>query len=333
MQLVKGSYDGYEGLMYRGATPYRATPSSEPLHKLVSVTCVTEGGTFEAANTYDRCVLSLGLIQLCGVIGNLHPLMRKILEQVPPAELSPLVEWERTYGVRFLDSLRKTTQPVLAQTLFGCDGKKGSWGPENYARVEELLRAICPVLGHPVARRIQLDHVASTILGYVMHDTQRILFQDLHTVGWLGALQAAVVSFSANLPAVANRHFLAYVAENGPPVDDAAYVMGAIDALTNRPKIAIYPHRRTAILPEIERLYGVRTKTTPPPPPTAFSTVELQQRLTRLGFDPGPVDGIAGRKTVQAVRAFQKSVNLPVDGIVGPKTFAALIKAGGETQE
>ena len=40
----------------------------------------------------------------------------------------------------------------------------------------------------------------------------------------------------------------------------------------------------------------------------------LQQRLTGLGYDPGPVDGIMGRKTRTAIRAFQRYAELPVTG-------------------
>lgn len=50
----------------------------------------------------------------------------------------------------------------------------------------------------------------------------------------------------------------------------------------------------------------------------------LQNRLVAAGFNPGPVDGIFGRRTHEAVLAFQKSKNLTQDGIVGPRTWAAL---------
>lgn len=51
---------------------------------------------------------------------------------------------------------------------------------------------------------------------------------------------------------------------------------------------------------------------------------ELQKQLHHLGFDPGVIDGVWGRRTQAAVRAFQAKHGLVVDGIVGPKTFKAL---------
>jgi hypothetical protein len=57
------------------------------------------------------------------------------------------------------------------------------------------------------------------------------------------------------------------------------------------------------------------------------STFGLQTALTKLGFDPGPVDGIPGSRTRAALVAFQTSAGLQPDGIPGPKTFAALRQA------
>ncbi|MHC4392686.1 MAG: peptidoglycan-binding domain-containing protein [Planctomycetota bacterium] len=56
----------------------------------------------------------------------------------------------------------------------------------------------------------------------------------------------------------------------------------------------------------------------------------LQSRLVALGFDPGTPDGIYGRKTESAVKAFQTSKGLVADGIAGPQTFAALDGAGAQ---
>ena len=65
------------------------------------------------------------------------------------------------------------------------------------------------------------------------------------------------------------------------------------------------------------------------------SAKTLQQTIKDLGFDPGPIDGIVGRRTLSGakkVRTFLAQSYLkrlghdpgPLDGIIGPKTRAAL---------
>lgn len=53
-------------------------------------------------------------------------------------------------------------------------------------------------------------------------------------------------------------------------------------------------------------------------------TVDIQRELARLGYSPGPLDGVWGRRTAAAVRAFQAANGLESDGIVGARTLAAL---------
>lgn len=52
--------------------------------------------------------------------------------------------------------------------------------------------------------------------------------------------------------------------------------------------------------------------------------MEYQQKLQRLGYDPGPIDGRLGNLTRNAVRDFQRSHGLTVDGILGPRTKGAI---------
>jgi N-acetylmuramoyl-L-alanine amidase len=54
-----------------------------------------------------------------------------------------------------------------------------------------------------------------------------------------------------------------------------------------------------------------------------------QARLRNLGYDPGPIDGIAGPRTEAAVRAFQRDYSLTVDGICGPQTRGKLKEVYG----
>lgn len=53
---------------------------------------------------------------------------------------------------------------------------------------------------------------------------------------------------------------------------------------------------------------------------------EAQKFLTASGFDTRGIDGMFGRNTQVAAKAFQKSKNLVQDGVIGPDTWRALEK-------
>jgi peptidoglycan hydrolase-like protein with peptidoglycan-binding domain len=55
-------------------------------------------------------------------------------------------------------------------------------------------------------------------------------------------------------------------------------------------------------------------------------TKQIQIALKKAGFYEGKIDGVIGRQTRKAVRAFQKSKGLNPDGVVGPKTWEELSK-------
>lgn len=50
----------------------------------------------------------------------------------------------------------------------------------------------------------------------------------------------------------------------------------------------------------------------------------LQYELNNLGYNTGGIDGDYGSKTYNAVKSYQKAKGLVVDGIAGPKTIKAL---------
>jgi osmotically inducible lipoprotein OsmB len=54
------------------------------------------------------------------------------------------------------------------------------------------------------------------------------------------------------------------------------------------------------------------------------AVADLQKALKGRGYDCGPVDGILGSRTREAVMRFQRDQGLPVDGIAGPATRAKL---------
>jgi peptidoglycan hydrolase-like protein with peptidoglycan-binding domain len=54
----------------------------------------------------------------------------------------------------------------------------------------------------------------------------------------------------------------------------------------------------------------------------------VQRALASAGQSPGPIDGVYGPKTEQAVSAFQGSAGITVDGVYGPQTKKALEEHG-----
>ena len=64
-----------------------------------------------------------------------------------------------------------------------------------------------------------------------------------------------------------------------------------------------------------------------PKKPNAEYTKEAQQLLTDLGYDPGPVDGDYGRRTAEAVKAFQRDVGTTQDGWIDEDLLSTLRRA------
>jgi localization factor PodJL len=94
---------------------------------------------------------------------------------------------------------------------------------------------------------------------------------------------------------------------------------------------------------------GARAASTPVPQPEEFtpaamparstptsgaplargSIAEIQRLLARLDFDPGPADGVIGRKTNQAIAAYQRMAGMPVDGVPSALLLEELREVAG----
>lgn len=51
----------------------------------------------------------------------------------------------------------------------------------------------------------------------------------------------------------------------------------------------------------------------------------VQEALAGRGFDPGPVDGVRGRRTIAALKAFQVASGIAATGLVDARTAGALL--------
>lgn len=65
------------------------------------------------------------------------------------------------------------------------------------------------------------------------------------------------------------------------------------------------------------------------PPETTELVTSIQKTLAKLGYDPGPVDGLWGAATSNAIRKFESARNLPVRGRVSGRVLRELMDANG----
>lgn len=93
-----------------------------------------------------------------------------------------------------------------------------------------------------------------------------------------------------------------------------------------------------AVAGAIERDQNNQRYAAPPPPPPpgpgyAYGGGSLvsqtQLSLTRLGYQPGPVDGVMGPGTSSAIRNYQYAWGLPVTGSPSPQLLDHMRAHGG----
>jgi membrane-bound lytic murein transglycosylase B len=53
---------------------------------------------------------------------------------------------------------------------------------------------------------------------------------------------------------------------------------------------------------------------------------KIQELLSSRGFDPGPIDGVIGSQTRQAIKEFQRTAKMPADGYPTPELLEILGK-------
>ena len=77
------------------------------------------------------------------------------------------------------------------------------------------------------------------------------------------------------------------------------------------------------------RAYESQYYGAPPPPGGSDLVFNIQTSLARLGYDPGPPDGLYGRRTADAISQYQHANRLPVDGRPSPQLLNIMISQGG----
>lgn len=360
--IAWGKYQGYEGPYFRGSVAYQLPSNPTDNQKVLAVITSTEGGRADAINGYDRCIISVGYLQWCEslfltstLLGAIATKDSNLLTPLQPALANSNAMFKQNANGKwrffFQDARGEVDTAIEQRQLFflNASGSLGSWEAASTIHAKTWAACLANVLSQPAAQEIQVDFTAARVRTFAMPNAQQTLFgAPTLSIGWVGALRAAYLSFAANLPAVAGKHLdiaLTKMGSNGPVKWSEDWCLEILKQLTFGPNIAIYPGRYNKIRPVLEALYSVNLPdfaeelrqhtaifdavVTPTDQEPTFDTVQsVQKFLSDLGYDLGtnPVDGHMGPKTIEALRSFQSLNGLASDGILGPKTRGKMLE-------
>jgi hypothetical protein len=270
-----GAYRTFEGPFYRGKQKFLTPANPDFLDKTLTVLTATEGGTYDAINMYDRCILSVGLIQWCEA----HPqcsvsnMLGRCIELDPfmfDNQLKKFPTKARFYKnkkgqYRFhVNEKEVETQDAQRLLFFGSPsvGGKGTWTPETTLHAKKVAAWFANIWEIPLFRSVQGAFTKAKIEVFAMPEARKILFNAHGTANqdsWAGALRAAFYSFAGNLPAVANRTIQAAAAHpDWTRSDDADKFRIGLQAMTFTAGVDIYPHRYEAIAPVLNRIFNIQ---------------------------------------------------------------------------
>lgn len=351
-----GRYKDYEGPFYCGNQPFVLPPNPSLEQCYLDVITATEGGSYNAINMYDRCGVSVGLIQWCefGQF-SVSALLHDCTDFADMTAADELLEkfnvslvrvgsdgWRLSHDkLGLIDTISKQRRLFFLHA----SGAFGSWDDESKSHAKTWAAALATLFEDEQAKRVQTTYTTDRLSHFVLKAARSLWTSapiPVLQTSWGVAAYAAYLSFAANNPTIASNMLRAYAENNGVKPAERDWVIGLLKQLTFGPNFSIYPARYNAIRPRLEKHFGVdlpdfeaelrtwqREFYITPSDPDSYrldTAKALQIALLALGFDLGPAgaDGVFGRKTREAVMAFQMQNELEADGIVGPRTRMAL---------
>lgn len=350
-----GKYLATSGPWHPGTAKFKLPDNPTLSEKRLAIVNATEGGSYDAVNGYDRCIMSAGLIQECEAgIFRLSALLGELSRLYP---FDAFMAWLHSQGLdfhpnangkyRFYIHDEEVDTTDEQQRLFRLDSDGSGWDKDSIAYAKRWVVELSNLLSHPDCIDSQAHKVAGSLRGFMMPDARKYFSNppvesDEESNVYEAGL-AAFLSFAANLPKVANDQLLKFLATTDSKAYDMQWLQGLLAQLTFGPEIAIYPGRYNAIRKPLETLFSIDlpdfAEYLPILPKGIHPKVEMeydslnttrgvQLALLGLGYDIGPygVDSRYGKKTKDAVIQFQYRHHLTVDGIVGPQTKLKLMK-------
>ncbi len=346
------AYDMYEGPYYLGKSKFVMPDAPTLSDKILATITATEGGSWNAVNMYDRCIVSVGLIQWCeGGQYSVSDMLGVAVER-SRSLIAPLQNMMAVAGVEFKKNGKGRYRFFFSDALGGevdrtdeqqrlflrGSGRKGMWATDAKDYAKGWAAALANVYQDQNAIISQRDYTTPRLYDFALQ-TALDLFKapEAKNTPIGQAFVCAYLSFAANNPARADASLKdaikSWNTQNGP-VWSPRWFNHVLERLTFASGVTIYPHRYDAIRPVLESQFGIDIPDRSGQLQGLLSPTEIQDILVHiLKYDLGKsgpkgdgVDGQWGAKSKAALADFERRNGLDGDGLPDAKTNAALLK-------
>lgn len=271
IKVLWGKYSKFEGPFYPGIINYNLPKNSTLEDKTIKIVSATEG-RFDSINMYDKCIISVGLIQFCEanyylVTKLFSEFCKKYGTNILDTSLTEIKQligynpWFKDSDNEFrfhtkngdkIDSLKEQ------QDLFlGCSGEIGSWNEQAIQKAKLWAKCVAKFLQSKEMTVFQIEYLkkfikqnyTSKFLNETLEKNKNTEFKDLSE-----AIYLSYISFASNNPKNAKEN-LEITKNKNSNVLTKEFLVDMLRQMTFANSITIYKKRYEKIARELNLMY------------------------------------------------------------------------------
>ena len=280
MKISWGKYTNYEGPYHIGENKFILPTNHDLSDRILYAISATEGN-FDSVNMYDKCIVSVGMIQwceanYCGTTALISEFTLKngreifdssFKEVIDSFKYNPLKLINNKYW--FIDQAGNVIDKVDEQKKYflGCEGTIGSWNDTAKEKANMWLRCFATFLKNKKVIEFQVEYTKRKINELYYHrDVKNILNSvikdskeksDIYEISLI-----AYTSFAANNPKFAKENFILAHEKNKDKIFTREWLLAILRQMTFKNNIPIYKHRYEKIIKVLNSLYKINMPTT-----------------------------------------------------------------------
>ena len=275
MKISWGKYTNYEGPYHIGENKF-ILPEKHDLSDRILYTISATEGNFDSVNMYDKCIVSIGMIQwceanYCGSTSLISEFSLRYGREIFDTSFKEIIDFLGYNPLKlintkywFVDQTGNIIDKVDEQKKYflGCDGTIGSWNDTAKNKANIWLRSFATFLKNKKVIEFQVEYTKRKINELYFHrDVKNILNSVIRDskekVEIYESAMIAYISFAANHPKFAKENFILAHEKNKDKIFTREWLLAIIRQMTFKNQIKIYSHRYEKIIKVLNSLYNI----------------------------------------------------------------------------